>query len=82
GLYHRGKCSSCGPGNSIEARAKIAFQEELGFRCPVLACAIAREIDYCSRDCPAFPCSRFEQGPYPLSHNFIRMYRRRSCPGH
>ncbi|MEW6275479.1 MAG: hypothetical protein AB1556_10280 [Bacillota bacterium] len=50
----------------------------MGFRCPVLACAISREIDYCSRDCPKFPCTLFERGPYPLSHAFLQMYRRRS----
>lgn len=78
GLYHRGRCAPCGPGTSIEARAKIKFQEQLGFRCPVLACAIGREIDYCSRDCPRFPCTLFERGPYPLSRAFLQMYQRRS----
>lgn len=78
GLYHRGECAPCGPGNSIEARIKISAQEQLGFRCPVLACAISQGIDYCSRDCPQFPCPRFERGPYPLSHAFLQMYRRRS----
>ncbi len=82
GLYNRGKCASCGPGSSIEARAKINFQEQLGFRCPVLACAITRNIDYCSRDCSEFPCSRYERGPYPLSLSFLQMYRRRSGPQH
>lgn len=78
GLYSRGRCAPCGPGNSIEARTKINFQERLGFRCPVLACAVSRGVDYCSRDCREFPCTRYESGPYPLSRLFLQMYRRRS----
>lgn len=77
GLFHQGKCSSCGSGTSIEARAKLAAQERLGFRCPVLACAVAREMEYCSRDCPEFPCPLYERGPYPLSAAYLQMYKRR-----
>jgi hypothetical protein len=77
GLYLGGICSPCGPGDSVEARAKINAQERLGFRCPVLACAVKGGIGHCSRDCGKFPCANYERGPYPLSYGFLQMYRRR-----
>ncbi len=45
-----GRCEGCLPGD----RAPPDLVVRRG--CPVLACAHARRIAYCSRDCPDFPC--------------------------
>jgi hypothetical protein len=34
-------------------------------------------IDYCLRDCSAFPCDNFRTGPYPFSQGFLGMQERR-----
>ena len=71
-----GVCSSCGPGNSMEAQQKMAVQiRVLGAPCPILECAASRGIDHCLRDCEAFPCERF--GAYPFSEGFLKMQERR-----
>jgi len=71
-------CSSCGPGQSQVARAKLAAQKRLlGAPCPILACAALRQVDYCLRDCDLFPCENFAQGPYPFSQSFLDMQQRR-----
>ncbi len=71
-------CSSCGPGKSQVAKAKLAAQKRLlGAPCPILACAALRQVDYCLRDCDLFPCENFGQGPYPFSQSFLDMQQRR-----
>ena len=71
-------CSTCGPGKSIEAQRKLEAQRRiLGDACPVLACAALNHLDYCLRDCNAFPCGNFRYGPYPFSRGFISMQERR-----
>ncbi|MFP3928201.1 MAG: DUF3786 domain-containing protein [Desulfobacteraceae bacterium] len=78
GLFALRVCSSCGPGRSEEAKKKLGAQERLfGGTCPVLACAVARGVDYCSRDCKDFPCENFLAGPYPYSQGYLRMQERR-----
>jgi hypothetical protein len=73
-----GLCSSCGSGKSAEAQAKIAAQIRiLGGPCPILACAVKNQLDYCLKDCFAFPCERFSGGPYPFSEGFLMMQERR-----
>jgi hypothetical protein len=73
-----GLCSSCGPGKSEEARKKLAAQKRLlGDTCPILACAQMNRLDYCLRDCSAFPCDNFSLGPYPFSRGFLDMQNRR-----
>lgn len=77
-LHLLGVCGSCGPGRSREAREKLRAQETLfGGTCTILACAAANHINYCMRDCPAFPCENFHQGPYPFSEGFLSMQQRR-----
>ena len=34
-------------------------------------------LDYCLRDCSAFPCDNFSGGPYPSSRAFLDMQTRR-----
>lgn len=73
-----GVCSSCGPGRSREAEAKLAAQMRLfGWTCPVLECARMNNLDYCIRDCLSFPCNNFTAGPYPFSEGFLHMQERR-----
>lgn len=77
-----GVCSSCGPGRSKEAEAKLAAQQRLfGGTCTILECARMNALDYCLRDCSAFPCENFTQGPYPFSRGFIEMQERRRRDG-
>jgi hypothetical protein len=71
-------CSSCGPGKSQLAKAKLAAQKRLlGAPCPILACASLKQVDYCLRDCDLFPCENFAFGPYPFSQSFLDMQNRR-----
>lgn len=73
-----GICSSCGPGKSQEAQRKLDAQQRiLGSPCPILACARLSQVDYCLRDCNAFPCENFRSGPYPFSQGFLSMQERR-----
>jgi hypothetical protein len=75
-LSVRGACSPCGAGTSDVAADKLAAQRRLlGSECPILACAAAKNVPHCPRDCDEFPCDRF-QG-YPFSPAFIDMQRRR-----
>ena len=77
-LNLRGICSTCGSGISAEAQKKLAAQVRiLGSPCPILACAELRKVAYCLRDCEAFPCENFENGPYPFSSGFLNMQSRR-----
>jgi len=73
-----GLCSTCGPGRSPEAQRKLAAQKTaFGGTCTILACAAMNRIDYCMRDCHAFPCENFSAGPYPFSEAFLSMQDRR-----
>jgi hypothetical protein len=77
-LHVKGLCSVCGAGTSLEAARKIQAQERIiGQPCPILACAQMNQIAYCLRDCNAFPCENFSQGPYPFSQSFLQMQERR-----
>ncbi len=73
-----GHCSSCGPGRSDQAARKSAAQQRiLGHPCAILECARLNHIDYCPRDCTAFPCANFSQSVYPYGQAFLDMQRRR-----
>lgn len=77
-LHVLGVCSTCGAGTSLAAREKKAAQMRLfGNACPMLACAIERGIDYCSRDCDEFPCDVFSKNSSPYSKTFLSMQKRR-----
>ena len=77
-LNVRGLCSSCGAGPEPASGEKLKAQYRLfqGY-CPILKCASERKIAYCPRDCREFPCRAFEQGPYPFSHGYLEMQKRR-----
>ncbi len=73
-----GTCSTCGSGRSQAAEKKLAAQQRIfGQTCTILACACLNHIEYCMRDCNAFPCGNFALGPYPFSRGFLRMQERR-----
>ncbi|MFC1868771.1 DUF3786 domain-containing protein [Thermodesulfobacteriota bacterium] len=73
-----GMCSTCGSGRSPEGLKKFAAQHRiLGAPCPILACSVENRVEYCTRDCDRFPCERFKNGPYPFSHGFLNMHKRR-----
>lgn len=77
-----GHCSSCGPGRSELAARKAAAQRRiLGHPCAILACARLNHIDYCPRDCPAFPCENFSGSDYPYGKAYLDMQRRRRGQG-
>jgi hypothetical protein len=83
GLFRQGKCGLCAAGDDPGAQKKLAVQLKLlGGVCPILECAAARSIDYCSANCEIYPCRHFMQGPYPLSESYLQMQiRRRGQPG-
>ncbi len=55
-LYIHGVCKGCAPGNDCP-QEKVA---ELA--CPILRCATAKQIAFCTRDCPEYPCTLYAQG--------------------
>lgn len=83
GLFRQGKCSPCAGGTETEAHDKLAAQLSLlGGVCPILQCAVNRQIAYCSSYCDIYPCRHFMEGPYPLSQGYLEMQvRRRGQPG-
>lgn len=73
-----GLCTSCGSGQSQEARLKLATQERiLGSTCPALSCVVMNNKSYCLRDCSQFPCENHQRNPYPYSDSFLQMQKRR-----
>ena len=73
-----GICSTCGSGTSPEALKKRDAQIRLfGQACAILECAILNKYPYCLRDCHAFPCENFDNGPYPFSQAYLNMQARR-----
>lgn len=57
---------------------KMAVQEQmLGAPCPILACALKKEVQHCMKDCDDFPCTQFTDGPYPFSRGYLQMQERR-----
>jgi hypothetical protein len=74
GLYADRICPGCGPGTAEFNKERIETLREMGVLCPVLECAVNTGIDYCSRDCGDFPCSRYKEDPFPYSHAYLEMY--------
>ena len=78
GLMRAGKCSPCAAGTERQAQAKLTAQLKLlGSVCPILQCAVAKKVDYCSASCEVYPCRNFLSGPYPLSQGYLDMQVRR-----
>jgi hypothetical protein len=86
GLYVQGICSTCFAGTDERVQKKLDEQmQAINMYCPILACAVEKKVGYCPRDCPEFPCVRFQSGfeavqgagPFPYSTSFLNMFRRR-----
>ena len=84
GLYVRGICGTCVAGTDERAQKKLDAQmQAIKMHCPILACAMDRNVGYCLKDCEEFPCTRFESGfesllgagPYPYSNSFLNMFK-------
>ena len=74
GLYIKGICSSCD-----KTKEGVELLKNIDANCPVLECAVEKEIDVCSRDCKEFPCSKFEG--WPLAKEWLEMYKTRLKTG-
>ncbi len=68
GLYHKKLCQGC----NREMAENIP--------CPILQCAVEKQIEYCSRDCHKFPCNIYKQ-PYPYCEAYLSMYEFRLKAG-
>lgn len=86
GLYVKGICGTCVAGTDERAHKKLDVQmKNIKMHCPILACAVERQVSYCLKDCEGFPCSKFESGfetlmgpgPFPYSTGFLTMFKRR-----
>jgi len=71
GLYTEGLCEGC-----ELSKERVKMLKEIGKNCPMLECAVERDIEVCSRDCGEFPCEKFEG--WPLSQSWLEMYKSRS----
>ena len=78
-------CSSCGlyvkricPGCN-KTKEGIDFLKSINAICPVLECAVGKQINVCSKDCREFPCDKFKD--WPLSKEWLEMYRSRLKSG-
>ena len=61
------ECGGCPPGTDPGANDRADEIVKLfGIRCPVLLCAIEKNVDYCLR-CHSFPCDIHYKYNYPYS---------------
>jgi hypothetical protein len=65
----------------MASRKSAAQKRILGHPCAILECARLNHIDYCPRDCAAFPCDNFTGSTYPYGKPFLDMQRRRRQQG-
>jgi len=79
-----GACGiSCDPGCGLYSKkiCKGCNREFVDLvPCPILKCAVDKDIEFCSRDCEKFPCDIFQQ-QYPYSEAYIRMFESRLKTG-
>lgn len=67
GLYTTGVCPGCGSGKEVPP----AVAEQIP--CPIIKCAVAKNIGYCLKDCTEFPCDTLKEG-YPYSEGYLQMH--------
>ncbi|MFB6088446.1 MAG: DUF3795 domain-containing protein [Candidatus Aenigmatarchaeota archaeon] len=70
GLYTRGICEGC-----EHSQEQVEFLKSIDANCPVLECAVSKDIEVCSRDCNQFPCETFER--WPFANDWLEMFRER-----
>lgn len=65
------ECGGCPSGTDPRAKDRLdELTRLIGFLCPVLRCAMQKNIDYCLR-CDEFPCSIHYKYNYPYSDLFL-----------
>lgn len=63
----KAECGGCPPGTDPRAKERLDELKRLvGLICPVLKCAIEKNVDYCLR-CDSFPCDIHYKYNYPYS---------------
>lgn len=70
GLYIKKICKGC-----EKIQEAVDFLKKINANCPVLECAVNKNIDVCSKDCDKFPCGNFEG--WPLSEEWLKMFKDR-----
>jgi hypothetical protein len=61
------ECKGCPSGTDPGAKDRLEeLKRLLGFPCPVLRCAIQKNVDYCLH-CDSFPCKIHYKFNYPYS---------------
>jgi len=69
------QCGGCPPGTDPGAKDRLdELKRLIGFICPVLKCAMDRNIDYCLR-CDSFPCDIHYRYNYPYSDFLLDTYK-------
>jgi hypothetical protein len=71
GFNARGKCEG-----RIKIQEAIDELNKKNIGCPMLECAVQKNINICSRDCKKFPCKKFID--WPLSSEWLEMYKGRN----
>jgi hypothetical protein len=65
------ECGGCPPGTDPKAKDRLdELTKLIGFICPVLRCAMQKNVDYCL-SCDEFPCSIHYKYNYPYSDLFL-----------
>jgi len=82
GLHLKGICLPCGSGRKVDeevVRKKMEEQtKNLGHVYSRLQCVLEKEIGYCMRDCPEFPCKIYKERLFPYSEEFLKIYNVRN----
>lgn len=71
GLYTKGICEGC-----KKTEENVEFLKSIDSNCPVLECAVKKDIEVCSRDCSQFPCDKYTG--WPLADQWLEMFEERS----
>lgn len=68
-------CGGCLPGTDPKAPERAEeIKKMMGLPCPVLECAIKKEVDYCLR-CSEFPCETHYKG-IPYSKTLLDIFKK------
>lgn len=65
------ECGGCPSGTDPGAKDRLdELKKDIGMICPVLKCAMEKNVDYCLR-CNDFPCDIHYKYNYPYSDLFL-----------
>jgi hypothetical protein len=70
-LKSKGICAGCDAGTAFQPEAVADH------KCPVLQCAVRKQVAYCISDCAEFPCAVLSKGQYPYSGAYLGMHKQR-----